>query len=355
LFFEWLPDTFQLSNAKSYTVVSYAAETGLRRREFIAFLCSVAAARPVALRAQQPMPVVGYLGSASPEAWATRLQAFRQGLSEAGFDEGRNLIVEYRWAEGNFDRLPQLANELVARKVAVLVAPGSAPAALAAKAATTTIPIVFETGADPVEAGLVTNLKHPGGNITGIAALTFETGPKRLAILHELLPSVGLMAVLVNPAAGDVVGRQVKDLQGAATQLGLQLAILQASNDRELEAAFAKAKEMRAGGLVIVADPFANSRLKEIADQALNAALPSIFVNPQFASVGGLMSYSGTIIETHHLAGGYVGRILKGEKPGDLPVVQGTKLELIVNLKTAKALGIDIPLSLLGRADQVIE
>jgi ABC-type uncharacterized transport system substrate-binding protein len=327
----------------------------MKRREFIVLIGGAAAAWPLTVRAQQPMPVVGYLGSASPKAWAARLKAFRQGLSEAGFDEGRNVTVEYRWAEGNLDRLPQLANELVGRNVAVLVTPGSAPAALAAKAATTMIPIVFETGADPVEAGIVTNLRHPGGNITGIAALTFETGPKRLAILHELLPSVDLIAVLVNPAAGDVVGRQVKDLQATAPQLGLQLAILQASNDRELEAAFAKAKEMRAGGLVIAADPFTNSRLKEIADQAIKAAMPSIFVNPQFAAVGGLMSYGGTIIETHYLAGDYVGRILKGEKPGELPVIQGTKVELIVNLKTVKALGIDVPISLLGRADQVIE
>jgi putative tryptophan/tyrosine transport system substrate-binding protein len=327
---------------------------GVTRRRFMA-IAAGAAAWPFTARAQQPMPVVGYLGSASPEAWATRLKAFRQGLSEAGFDEGRNLAIEYRWAEGNLDRLPQLASELVGRKVAVLVTPGSAPAALAAKTATATIPIVFETGADPVEAGIVTNLRHPGGNITGVAALTFETGPKRLAILHELLPSVDLIAVLVNPAAGDVVGRQVKDLQTAAPQLGVQLTILQASNDRELEAAFTKAKEMRAGGLVIAADPFTNSRLKQIADQAMKAAMPSIFVNPQFTAVGGLMSYGGTIFETHYLAGGYVGRILKGEKPGDLPVIQGTKVELIVNLKAAKALGIDVPISLLGRADQVIE
>jgi putative ABC transport system substrate-binding protein len=327
----------------------------MKRREFIVLVGGAAAAWPLKARAQQPMPVVGYLGSASPKAWATRLEAFRQGLSEAGFDEGRNLAVEYRWAEGNLDRLPQLANELVARNVAVLVAPGSAPAALAAKAATTTIPIVFETGADPVEAGLVTNLRHPGGNMTGIAALTFETGPKRLAILHELLPSVDLFAVLFNPAAGDVVARQVRDLQATAPQLGLQLAMLSASNDRELEAAFTKLKQTRAGGLVIAADPFTNSRLKEIADQAMKAAMPSIFVNPQFSAVGGLMSYGGTIIETHYLAGSYVGRILKGEKPGELPVIQGTKVELIVNLKTARALGIDVPISLLGRADQVIE
>src|SRR4051812_1840477 len=327
----------------------------MRRREFMGLVGCVAAGWPLAARAQQPVPVVGYLGSTSPEAWAARLKAFRHGLSEAGFDEGRNLRIEYRWAEGNLGRLPQLANELVGRNVAVLVAPGSAPAALAAKAATTMLPIVFETGADPVEAGLVTNLRHPGGNITGIAALTFETGPKRLAILHEALPSVDLIAVLINPAAGDVVGRQVKDLQVAASQLGLQLAVLRASNDRELELAFAKAREMRAGGLIIAADPFTNSRYKQLADQALATAMPSIFVNPQFPAEGGLMSYSGTIIETHQLAGGYVGRILKGEKPGELPVVQGTKVELIVNLKTAKSLGIEIPLSLLGRADQVIE
>jgi putative ABC transport system substrate-binding protein len=327
----------------------------MRRRAFIALFGATAAAWPPKARAQQPVPVVGYLGSASPMAWAARLKAFNQGLSEAGFDDGRNIAVEYRWAEGNIDRLPQLANELVGRNVAVLVTPGSAPAALAAKAATTTIPIVFETGADPVEAGIVTNLRHPGGNITGVAALTFETGPKRLAILHELLPSAELIAVLVNPAAGEVVGRQVKDLQATALQLGLQLVILRASNDRELEAAFVKAKEMRVSALVIAADPFANSRIKDIADQALKAALPSIFVNPQFTALGGLMSYSGTIIETHYLAGGYVGRILKGEKPGELPVIQGTKVELIVNLRTAKALGIDVPISLLARADQVIE
>jgi putative ABC transport system substrate-binding protein len=309
----------------------------MKRREFIVLIGGAWAAWPLTVRAQQPMPVVGYLGSASPNAWAARLKAFRQGLSEAGYDEGRNLTVEYRWAEGNLDQLPQLANELVGRNVAVLVTPRSAPAALADKAATTMIPIVFETGADPVEAGLVTNLRHAGGNITGIAALTFETGPKRLAILHELLPRVDLIAVLVNPAAGDVVGRQVKDLQATASQLGLQLATLQASNDRELEAAFARAKEIRAGGLVITADPFTNSRLKEIADQAIKATMPSIFVNPQFAAVGGSMSYGGTIIKTHYLAGGYVGRILKGEKPGELPVIQSTKVELIVNLKTAKA------------------
>jgi ABC-type uncharacterized transport system substrate-binding protein len=325
----------------------------VRRRAFIAGLG--AAACPLAAWSQQPTPVVGYLGSASPDAWATRLKAFREGLNEAGFEEGRNVIIEYRWADGNLDRLRELAADLVRRNVAVLVTPGSAPAALAAKAATKTIPIVFETGADPVAAGLVTSLNHPESNITGIAALTFETGPKRLAILHEALPSVNRIAVLVNSSAGEVVGRQVKDLEAVAPQLGLQLSILNASDDHELEAAFAIMQREHIGGLLIVADPFANSRVKQIADMTLSRAIPAIFVNPQFTAFGGLMSYSGTIIETHHLAGGYVGRILKGEKPGDLPVIQGTKVELIINLKTAKALGVTIPPTLLATADGLIE
>ena len=326
----------------------------MKRREFIAGLGGMVA-YSVTARGQQPTPVVGYLGSASPEAWGTRLKAFREGLNEAGFEEGRNVVIEYRWAEGNLDRLPDLANDLVRRHVTVLVTPGSAPAAIAAKAATTTIPIVFETGADPISAGLVTSMNHPGGNITGIAALTFETGPKRLAILHEALPSANPIAVLVNSHAGDVARRQVKDLEAVAPQLRLQLVILNASDDRELEVAFATMQKQQIGGLLIVADPFANSRIKQIADLALSHAIPAIFVNPQFATLGGLMSYSGTIIETHHLAGGYVGRILKGEKPGDLPVIQGTKVELIINLKTAKALGLTLPQALLARADEVIE
>lgn len=318
-------------------------------------LLAGAAALPLPARAQQAMPVIGYLGSAAPEAWASRLEAFRKGLADAGFDEGRNVSIEYRWADGNFDRLPGLANELVQRRVKLLVAPGSAPAALAAMQATTTIPIVFETGADPIEAGLVTSLNHPGGNVTGVAALTFETGPKRLAILHEAVPAANPIAVLVNPTAGNVVGRQVKDLQTTAPQLGLDLLVLAARDDQELTQAFSTMREKHAGALIVVADPFANSRIKEIADLSLRHAMPAIFVNPVFAAMGGLMSYGGNIVETHYLAGGYAARILKGEKPGDLPVIQGTKVELVVNLKTAKALGLTLPLSLLGRADQVIE
>ena len=326
----------------------------MRRRDLLT-IATGAVAWPFMARAQQSVPVIGYVGSASADAWASRLEAFRAGLHEAGFDEGRNVAIEYRWADSKLDKLPELVDDLVRRKVAVLVTPGSAPAAVAAKRATTTIPIVFETGADPIEADLVPRLNHPGGNITGVAALTFETGPKRLAILHEALPSTELIAVLVNQRAGVVVGRQVKDLEATAPQLGLQLLILDASDDRTLTSAFETMRQKQAGGLLIVADPFANSRIKEIADLALSHAMPSIFVNPQYAALGGLMSYGGNIVETHRLAGLYVARILKGEKPGDLPVMQGTKVELNVNLKTAKDLGLTLPLSLLGRADAVIE
>jgi putative ABC transport system substrate-binding protein len=301
------------------------------------------------------MPVIGYLGSASPDAWASRLKAFREGLSGAGFDEGRNVAIEYRWANGNLDRVPELADDLVNRHVTVLVTPGSAPAALAAKRATTTIPVVFETGADPIETGLVASLNHPGGNVTGIAALTYETAPKRLAILHEAIPSARLIAALANPAAGEAVARQIKDMAAIAPQLGLQLLVLHTSDDRTLEAAFAEMAEKRADALVVVADPFVLSRLGPIADVALRQRVPAISVNRQFAEFGGLMSYGGDIIESHHLLGLYVGRVLKGEKPGDLPVMQATKIELVVNLKTAKALGLTLPLPLLGRADEVIE
>jgi len=328
----------------------------MKRRDFIALLSGALAAWPRAARAQKPaMPVIGYLGSATPDAWASRLQAFRQGLSEAGFDDGRNVAIEYRWAEDKYDRLPALAAELVRRDVTVLVTPGSAPAALAAKAATTTIPIVFETGADPVAIGLVPSLNRPGGNVTGITALTFELGPKRLEVLHETIPAANPIGVLVNPTAGDIAERQTKDLQAAAGKLGLELAIQHASNDRELDSAFSALHDKHVGGLVVIAEVFANSRIGEIAALALRYAMPAIFVNPQFAVAGGLMSYGGNIVETHRLAGIYTGRILKGEKPVDLPVIEGTKVELVINMKTAKALGLTIPLPLLGRADEVIE
>jgi putative ABC transport system substrate-binding protein len=329
---------------------------GIGRRQFITLLGGAAFAWPLVARAQQPaMPVVGYLGGASPDAWATRLQAFHQGLSETGFDDGRNVVIEYRWAENKYDRLPALAAELVSRNVAVLVTPGSAPAALVAKNATTTIPVVFETGADPVAIGLVASLNRPGGNVTGITALSFELGPKRLEVLHEALPAANPIAVLVNPTAGDIAERQTKDMQAAARKLGLELLVLQTSNDQELDTAFSVMQEKHIGGLVVIPDVFINSKIEQIAKLALRYRVPAIFQTPQFAAAGGLMTYGGNIVETHRLAGIYTGRILKGKKPADLPVIQATKVELVINMKTAKALGLTVPLSLLGRADKVIE
>jgi len=331
----------------------------MKRRAFISLIGGVAAAPVLSLlaaRAQpQPVPVVGYLGSASPDAWAGRLQAFRQGLSEAGFDEGRNVAIEFRWAEDHYDRLQALAADLVAHGVSVLVTPGSAPAALIAKAATTTIPIVFETGADPVAAGLVGSLSRPGGNITGVTALAFELGPKRLELLHEIVPSAKTVATIVNPTGGDVISRQTRDLQAAAQKLGLDLLVLEASTDADIDTAFAALRARRPGGLVVIPDVFTNSRTTQLAAMALRAELAAIFQSRDFVSAGGLMSYGADIAESHRLAGGYVGRILKGEKPADLPVMQATKVELFINLKTAKMLGIGFPLSLLGRADEVIE
>ena len=282
-------------------------------------------------------------------------RAFRQGLSEAGFVEGRNVSIEYRWAENHYDRLRALAADLVGRGVDVLVAPGSAPAALVAKAATTTIPIIFETGADPVAAGIVGNLSRPGGNITGITALAFQLGPKRLELLHELVPAANLLATVINPAAGDVVTRQAQDMQAAARALGIDLVVLEASSDRDIDKVFANLRERRAGGLVIIPDAFTNSRTAQFAAAALSQGVPSIFQARDFVAAGGLMSYGGDISELHRLAGVYTGRILKGEKPAELPVMQATKVELSINMKTAKALGLTVPLPLIGRADEVIE
>jgi putative tryptophan/tyrosine transport system substrate-binding protein len=327
----------------------------MKRREFITLAGGAAVAWPLVARAQQQMPVIGYLGSASPDAWADRLKAFRQGLSESGFVEGRNVAIEYRWADSKYERLQELAADLVRRNVNIIVTPASAPAALAAQAATKTIPIVFETGADPVAIKLVASLNRPGGNITGVTATSFALGPKRLEVLREAVPSTKLIAVLVNPAAGDIAERQKQDLQAAALVMGLELLVLQAGADRDLDAAFSTLVQQRAGGLVIIPEVFSNSRREQLAGLALRHAVPAIFQSREFAAAGGLMSYGGDIAETHRLAGIYTGRVLKGEKPSDLPVIQGTKVELIVNLKTAKALGLNLPLSLLGRADEVIE
>lgn len=327
----------------------------MRRRDLITLFGSVAVAYPFAVRAQQSaMPVIGYLGSASAEQWAERLRAFRQGLSEAGFVEGQNIAIEYRWADGHYDRLGALVDDLVRRQVAVIVTPGSAPAALAAKAATRTIPIVFETGVDPVAVGLVDSLNRPGGNVTGAAAIGFELGPKRLELLHELVPAATTVALIVNPAN---LGTEElnKLIQSAAGALGLQLLVLSASTASEIDSAFARFAHLRVGGFLTSPDPFLNSRSAQLVALMIRYAVPANFHLRAFAVAGGLMSYGTPIAETHRLAGLYTGRILKGEKPADLPVQQSTKVELIINMRTAKALGISVPVSLLGRADEVIE
>jgi putative ABC transport system substrate-binding protein len=328
----------------------------IQRREFITLLGGVAAPTiwPITARAQRPMPVVGYLGAESPGAFASRVRAFRQGLGEAGFTEGRNVAIEFRWAGGQHDRLRALAADLVARQVAVIIAPGGAPAALAAKSATTTIPIVFEMGADPIALRLVESLSRPGGNLTGIASLNVELGPKRLEILHELVPNVVDVAVLVNPTS-PTTESQLRNLQAAAPPLGLQLHVLQASAEADFQPAFEALLRLRAGGLVVASDTFLATRGEQLAALTIRHAVPAIHQSRDFAIAGGLMSYGGSFVESHRQAGVYTGRMLKGDKPADLPVQQVTKVELFINLNTAKALGFTFPLSLLGRADEVIE
>jgi putative ABC transport system substrate-binding protein len=327
----------------------------MQRREFITLLGGAAAAWPLAVRAQQPAkPVVGYLGAETPERFGIRLSAFHQGLSEMGYDEGRNVIIEYRWANGQNDRLAALAAELVNRPVTVIATPGSGFAALAAKAATTTIPIVFETGVDPVKAGLVRSLHRPEGNVTGITSLNTAVTPKGLELLRELIPQSKSFSVLVNPTNRVNYDIIMEGLQSSSRTLGLQLHNLNASTEPEIEAAFAKQSQL-GGGLIISADTFFNSRAQQLAALTLKHAVPAVHTVREFAASGGLMSYGGNIRDTHRQAGIYTGRILKGEKPADLPVQQATKVELYINLKTAKALGITVPLPLSGRADELFE
>jgi putative ABC transport system substrate-binding protein len=328
----------------------------MNRRELIAFLGGAAAAWPRAARAQQPaMPVVGFLSSAgTAQAFAARLAVFRQGLQESGYREGQNVAIEYRWAEDQVDRLPALAADLVQRRVSVIAAV-SGPAARAAKAATATIPIVFQLGNDPVAVGLVASLNRPGGNITGVTTLSVELGPKRLELLHEVAPTATTIAVLVNPDNVTAFETQSRDMQAAARSLGLQLHVLHASAERDLDTVFASLVQLRAGGLAIGGDAFLNSQSEQLAALALRHAVPAIHQPREFAAAGGLMSYGGSPTESYRLAGVYIGRILKGEKPADLPVQQVTKVELVINVKTAKALGLTVPLALLTRADEVIE
>jgi ABC-type uncharacterized transport system substrate-binding protein len=324
----------------------------MRRRAFIAGLGS-AAAWPLAAVGQSALPVVGFFRGSPAAGFEHFVAAFRLGLKDIGYIDGQNVSIEYHWADGRYDRLPTLAADLVRRRVAVIAASGNA-AALAAKAATTTIPIVFGAALDPVQDGLVASLSRPGGNVTGATNLAIELGPKRLELLHELIPTANVVAALFNPSDPSSEN-QSRELQAAAQILGLQLHILHANTERDFDAVFANLARLRIGALVIGADAFFNSRIEQIAALTTRYAVPAIYQVREFAAAGGLMSYGGGIAETHRQVGVYAGRILKGEKPADLPVQQITKVELVINLKTAKALGVTFPLTLLGRAEEVIE
>jgi putative ABC transport system substrate-binding protein len=326
----------------------------VKRRKFITLLGGAATVWPLTARAQQPvMPVIGFFSAASPASFSGRIRAFQQGLSETGYAEGRNVAIEFRWANDRLDRLPDMAADLVRRPVAVIAATGT-PTALAAKAATTTIPIVFQTVADPVQIGLVASLNRPGGNLTGLSTLGLEVGPKQLELLHRLIPAVTTMALLVNPTFPDTTSLAQK-LQSSARALGLDLYVMHASGEHDFDAVFNTIRELRAGALVITTNPLFTSRRERLATLALRHGIPAIYQYREFAAAGGLMSYGASFTDSLRLVGIYTGRILNGEKPADLPVQQATKLELVLNLNTAKALGLAIPETVLALADEVIE
>ena len=327
----------------------------MQRREFITLLGGVAAAWPLAVRAQQPsMPVIGFLGAGSAETDAYRITGVRKGLIEAGYVEGRNVAFEYRWAEDRYERLPALAAELAHREVAVIVAIGGNTSALAAKSATATIPIVFEIGGDPIQLGLVASLARPGGNITGITFLVGTLTAKQIEVLHETVPKAALIGFLLNPTNVDAETK-TKDALVAAGSIRQKLLVVHARTDSELEAAFATLVQQRAEALVVSAEAFFGSRIDKLVEFAARQKLPTIYFRREFALAGGLMSYSASITEALRVVGLYAGRILKGEKPADLPVQQSTKVELVVNLRTAKTLGLTVPPQIVARADEVIE
>jgi putative ABC transport system substrate-binding protein len=327
----------------------------MKRREFIAALGSATVTWPPAARAQQPaMPVIGFLHGESADMADYSMRAFHQGLSQIGFVEGRNVAIEYRFAEGQDDRLPAMAADLVRRRVAVIVTPASTSAAFAAKAATTTIPIVFLFAGDPVAFGLVASLNRPGGNLTGVTTLNIEVGAKRFELLRELLPAVSAMTLLVNPRSPGAE-TQSREAGVAARTLGLQLNVLQAGTERDIDTAFTSLLQSPARGLVIAPNPYFYERREQLVGLTLRHGVPTVFTSREFVAAGGLMSYGTDGRDLFRIVGSYTGRILKGEKPADLPVQQATRIELVINMKTAKALGLTFPITLLGRADEVIE
>jgi putative tryptophan/tyrosine transport system substrate-binding protein len=326
----------------------------VKRRAFITLLGGAATALPLGARAQQPvMPVIGFLNSAAADGYAPYIAAFRQGLKEAGYVEGQNTTIEYRWAEGHYEQLPALAADLIGRKVTVIAAT-STPAAQAAKAATATVPIVFTTGGDPIKLGLVASLNRPGGNVTGISSLITELGSKRLGLLRELAPGITEIAILVNPNFQDAES-QLRDAEAATRALGLQLIVLRASSEREIDAAFATMAQQGSSALLVSVDPFFAERRDHIVALASRHAVPAMYPVREFAVAGGLMSYGTDFTDSYRQAGIYTGRIIRGEKPADLPVQRSTKFEFVINFKTAKALGLSVPNSMQLLADEVIE